>query len=84
MYLKAILRWISEKLDGVRAFWNGSMLISRHGSKMKCPGWFVEQLPKDFSLDGELWIGRGTFEILNGTLNSNDSLGWKRIQFDGI
>ena len=47
---------------------------------MKCPGWFVEQFPKDFSLDGELWTGRGTFEMLMKTLNSNDSLGWKRIQ----
>ena len=24
--------WVSEKLDGVRAFWNGSRLISRGGN----------------------------------------------------
>ena len=56
------------------------MLISRQGSTMKCPSWFIEQLPKEFSLDGELWSGRGTFETLMKTLNSNDSLGWKMIQ----
>jgi len=77
--LNLLLRWISEKLDGVRAFWNGTMLISRHGSKMKCPGWFVEQLPEEISLDCELWSGRGTFEMLNGALNSNDIFGWKSI-----
>jgi DNA ligase-1 len=70
---------MSEKLDGVRAFWNGSMLISRHGSKIKCPDWFIEQLPKDISLDGELWSGRGSFEMLMRTLNSNDVVGWERI-----
>ena len=47
---------------------------------MKCPGWFVEQLPKEFSLDAELWSGRGTFETLMKTLNSNDTLEWKMIQ----
>ena len=75
------LRWISEKLDGVRAFWNGSMLISRHGSKIKCPEWFIEQFPEEFSLDGELWSGRGTFEMLAATINSKDTVGWKGIDF---
>ena len=33
--------------------------------KYLCPNWFIEELPKDISLDGELWMGRGTFEKLN-------------------
>jgi DNA ligase 1 len=79
--MKLLLRWISEKLDGVRAFWNGSMLISRHGLEIKCPEWFIEQFPEEFSLDGELWSGRGTFEMLTATINSKDTIGWKGIDF---
>ena len=56
------------------------MLISRHGSQMKCPEWFIEQFPKEFTLDGELWNGRGTFEMLIATINSKDSIGWKGIE----
>ncbi len=66
-------------MDGVRAFWNGSILISKNGSKIKCPDWFVERLPKDIPLDSELWTGRGTFEILMGTLKASESSGWERI-----
>ena len=74
-----IFRWISEKMDGIRAFWNGITLISRNGTEIKSPNWFIEQLPKDISLDCELWGGRGTFETLIGRLNSSDIVGWERI-----
>jgi DNA ligase-1 len=70
---------MSEKLDGVRAFWNGSILISRNGSKIKCPDWFTYQLPKDISLDGELWNGRGTLEMLMKVLTSSDAVGWDQV-----
>ena len=46
---------------------------------MKCPAWFTEQLPKDVSLDCELWSGRGTLEMLMATINSNNMTGWERI-----
>jgi DNA ligase-1 len=73
-------RWITEKLDGVRAFWNGNKLLSKHGKEIVCPSWYISKLPQDISLDGELWLGRGTFELLNGTLNSNeDESAWKNI-----
>jgi DNA ligase-1 len=54
--------WLeSEKLDGVRAYWNGEMLISRGGNVYQAPEWFVAGLPK-IPLDGELWMGRGKFQ----------------------
>jgi len=55
--------WLmSEKLDGVRAVWNGSELLSRNGNKFFAPDWFFNQLPAGIILDGELFIGRGCFQ----------------------
>jgi DNA ligase-1 len=59
---------VSEKLDGVRALWDGRSLVFRSGLPIAAPAWFVEVLPKDVALDGELWIGRGQFEALSGTV----------------
>ena len=46
---------ISEKLDGVRCFWDGKQMFSRNGNLFVPPAWFAEILPKDIALDGELW-----------------------------
>jgi DNA ligase-1 len=81
-YLYSKLRWISEKLDGVRAHWNGSAIVSKHGKGIWCPDWFIENFPANISLDGELWCNRGAFELLNGVLGSaEDSLSWKQISY---
>ena len=50
---------MSEKMDGVRAYWNGEKLISKQAKDISCPNWFIEGLPKEVKLDGELWMGRG-------------------------
>lgn len=52
---------MSEKLDGVRALWNGKQLLTRSGKVIKAPACFTKHFPP-FALDGELWIGRGEFE----------------------
>ena len=52
--------WISEKLDGVRAYWDGKQLISRGGNVIAAPDWFVAGFPAR-ALDGELWLGRNQF-----------------------
>jgi len=52
---------VSEKLDGVRAYWDGKNLITRQGNLLHPPDWFVVGFPP-FELDGELWVGRGQFE----------------------
>src|SRR5512145_1134011 len=56
---------VSEKLDGVRAIWDGERLRFRSGRDIKAPAWFIAGLPKT-PLDGELWLGRGRFEALSG------------------
>src|SRR5262245_50176277 len=38
--------WLSEKLDGVRAYWDGKSLISRLGNRFHAPNWFLEGLPE--------------------------------------
>jgi DNA ligase-1 len=53
--------WVSEKLDGVRAFWDGQQLRFRSGRLIDTPSWFIAALPQR-ALDGELWLGRGQFE----------------------
>lgn len=59
--------WISEKLDGVRAYWDGRQLLSRRGKVLQAPEWFIAGFP-DQPLDGELWLGRGQFERLVGVV----------------
>src|SRR5437868_4225293 len=76
------LRLMSEKMDGVRSYWDGSKLWSRHGKAISSPDWFTEELPK-VALDGELWMGRGTFEELMTVLNSKETndTKWKEIGY---
>lgn len=54
--------WVSEKLDGVRAFWDGQRLYSRQKIEWNAPSWWKNRLPKDITLDGELWMARGAFD----------------------
>ena len=49
--------WVSEKLDGVRAYWDGKQLISRGGNIIQAPAWFTADFPPR-PLDGELWLAR--------------------------
>src|SRR6516225_3743896 len=37
--------WMSEKLDGVRAYWDGERFLSRLGNLYHAPDWFLEGLP---------------------------------------
>jgi DNA ligase-1 len=74
--------WLmSEKLDGVRAYWNGKQFISRLGNVYHAPDWFCEGLP-DMPLDGELWGGRKQFQKTVGIVKRHDkSDHWKKIQY---
>ena len=61
--------WMSEKLDGVRAYWDGEAFVSRLGNRFFAPDWFVEDLPAD-TLDGELWVGRKLFSTTMSIVRS--------------
>ncbi len=54
--------WLmSEKLDGVRCYWNGDEMYSRNGLLFYPPDFFKNSLPKNLALDGELWTKRDDF-----------------------
>ncbi|PCK09395.1 MAG: DNA ligase [Alteromonadaceae bacterium] len=74
--------WVSEKYDGVRAYWNGKQLISRQGNIYHAPAWFTKDFP-DTPLDGELWMGRNTFDQLSGTVRKKtpDTSQWQKVRY---
>lgn len=63
---------VSEKLDGVRAYWTGERLLFRSGAPIPAPAWFTERLPHH-PLDGELWLARGRFDAVSGLLRQDQS-----------
>lgn len=73
---------VSEKFDGVRAFWDGQHLRFRSGREMAAPHWFVRALP-DHPLDGELWLGHGQFDRLSGVVRQQrpDEAGWRSVRY---
>lgn len=73
--------WVSEKLDGVRARWDGQQLISRSGRIFNAPTWFTAGFP-DFALDGELWSERGAYQrIASITARQTPHEGWRELSF---
>jgi len=73
--------WMSEKLDGVRAYWDGETFVSRLGNRFFAPDWFVEDLPAD-TLDGELWVGRKMFSKTISIVRSGAAgIEWKNVSF---
>jgi DNA ligase 1 len=73
---------VSEKLDGVRAYWDGQTLRFRSGNKVNAPTWFTARLPSQ-ALDGELWLGRGRFEELSGVVRKEqpDDAQWQQVKY---
>lgn len=73
---------VSEKLDGVRAIWDGQVLRFRSGKTIHAPGWFTDGLPGR-PLDGELWMGRGSFERLSGIVRREvpDDGEWRQVRY---
>lgn len=74
--------WKSEKLDGIRAVWDGNTLRTRNGNVIHAPNWFVEVLP-DYPVEGELWAGRGQFHIVQQTVLDSEPVtpAWEKIDF---
>jgi DNA ligase-1 len=72
---------MSEKLDGVRAYWNGKQFLSRQGNLYHAPAWFIEGLPT-VPLDGELWIDRKKFQRTVSIVRRQDKNDlWNEVKF---
>lgn len=78
-----ITNWyMSEKLDGIRAYWNGKEFKSKNGNKIYAPDWFTKDFP-NFELDGELWSKRDDFEnIQNIVLDEKPTSKWNEITYN--
>ena len=74
--------WVSEKLDGIRGFWDGEKLITRQGNLIHSPDWFTQHWPTT-PMDGELWIAREQFQLtLSCTRKVTiDEKCWRKIRF---
>ncbi|ABK48630.1 ATP dependent DNA ligase [Shewanella sp. ANA-3] len=73
---------VSEKLDGVRGYWDGKRLMTRQGNPILAPSWFTADFPPT-PMDGELWLGRGRFEAISGLIrqaSANESE-WQNVRF---
>ena len=73
---------VSEKLDGMRAYWTGTKLLSRTGKLIPAPTWFTDALPA-FPIEGELWLDRGRFEKLISITSKHNPIDeeWRQVKF---
>ena len=73
--------WMSEKLDGVRAYWDGKQFLSRNNNIFYAPDWFAAGLPAH-ALDGELWIDRKQFDRTSGLVRRQDKPAeWREVKY---
>ena len=82
-----ITGWLmSEKLDGWRAVWTGYEFVSRNGTEIAAPQWFLDRMPAGIALDGELHAGRGGFNFIQSALQRKMPLDadWRRITFSAF
>ena len=61
---------MSEKLDGVRALWDGRQLLTRSGLPVAAPAFWTRGLPRGVQLDGEIWAGRGCFQDVQSVVQT--------------
>lgn len=78
---------ISEKLDGFRAVWDGEKFVSKDGLTFDAPEWFTSGLPRNVKLDGELWTGRGGWNLVASIARTKkeslkfDESRWADVQY---
>lgn len=82
-YSQNITNWLmSEKLDGIRAYWDGKEFKTRQGHRIEAPNWFTANFPP-FELDGELWTTRMDFENIQSTvLGEYKKEKWEKLTFN--
>ncbi|KAI8809421.1 hypothetical protein BJ742DRAFT_237190 [Cladochytrium replicatum] len=75
--------WMSEKLDGVRAYWDPTLkaFLSRNGNPFVAPATFIQGYPTDMALDGELFSGRGEFTTTVSVVRTVNSPHWSKVRY---
>ena len=81
--------WVSEKLDGIRAIWDGEKFLSRNsqtglGSKVfsYVPQFVIDSMPGGVALDGEIWLGRNKFNEMSSISNWIPGKKFKQTEID--
>jgi DNA ligase-1 len=73
--------WMSEKLDGIRGYWDGQQLYSKNGNPLTPPVEFTATFPP-FPVEGELWGGRNSFEDTASIVQRKEAhQGWMSLRF---
>lgn len=76
-----ISEWVmSEKLDGIRGYWDGDVMYTKSGKKLSPPQGFTNNFPP-FSLDGELWSRRQDFETIQSKVLKHNGE-WEGISYN--
>lgn len=77
-----INNWLmSEKLDGIRGYWNGEKLLSKKGIPLNPPAAFIRNFP-DFAIEGEIWGGRNSYEkTMSIVMKDEAHEGWLNLKF---
>lgn len=80
---KNISGWLmSEKLDGIRGYWDGKTLRTKNNYIIHAPQYFTKNFPP-FALDGELWTKRGDFETIQSiVLDDIPSDDWQLLTYN--
>lgn len=82
--------WASEKWDGIRAIWDGEKFVSRGSGRglpkvfSYVPDVFIRYLPKDYALDGELWVSRNNFTKVSAISNLVPGGKYSKNEIDNI
>lgn len=73
---------VSEKYDGVRAYWDGRQLYSRSGYPINPPAEVTRHWP-DVPLEGELWSGYGRYSEVSALINRHQTTAdeWRNVRF---
>ncbi|MDP5253428.1 MULTISPECIES: DNA ligase [unclassified Vibrio] len=74
--------WWSEKYDGVRGYWDGKQMRTRHGHIITLPPKWYADLPP-WPVEGELWAGRNHFSTVQQTVfdHQPNLKAWRQIRF---
>ena len=74
--------YLSEKLDGIRWYYDGSSMRTRNGGLIHPPLDYYEHFPHGVHLDGELWVGRNQFHEWHSIVRSQDEdKGWYKVKY---
>lgn len=75
--------YLSEKFDGYRARYEPDKgFYSRNNNQFSAPSWFTDLIPDGISLDGELWCGHETFELMSQIKKKKlDEKFWEKVKY---